>query len=567
MPQAVTFTANRMDLGLDLNSPRNLKPGQISEGIAVRVEKGSGMYTGNGYEQVKDLGTATSVYPFEATVFPILWVKSGTAITYSSDPDTGTFYGTGLTRTAAEIDAFIEQGNGDILLTNQTDTNTRIAVSTVAAIDSGAGTFSVRTGDGSKFSSGTVYIRGVAITGGTLSTDDYTGCSNLTAAMAVGDIVVQTSEPATWTEEKCAFGFEFESRMVLGAQVNKEHILSASAPEDENNPQFFYDFDGNGQVKRIMQGKLVGGIKGIGRAFIFTDRQIHQLSGFDVTTGAFLMTPLSEHYGAYNPRCIVDMDGIVAFLGRGRLIPVTIKLSPDGTVPSLDEEFDAPLRPWLDQLDDASKQSIANLSYNSVTKLLKISAKRNGALETYVYDRHAGIFLGKENRPITGSAMFNGYSYFGTNGGTLCKDDFGFTNNGIAIAHRFSTGRLEYDKGRREMQARTFEHDGFMQQGTEFTVRAYLDGSSEPAYEHTFDDSLITSTAGITLGTRGVGSGTISNGDSMTVYPMKNPIILRDLSAEDYRFEWEVSGDGMFLQVNSWSFEAFLLSRSARTYA
>src|SRR5260221_344155 len=119
--------ADRMDLGVDLNTDRNLKWGQISAASeALRFEPGAGVYTGPGYflsaTPVADVGYDGSL---EATrIKDTIWVALGTKVMYSHDAVT--FYDTGLTRTATSIlnftyQGFLEGPDGDIFTSNQTD--------------------------------------------------------------------------------------------------------------------------------------------------------------------------------------------------------------------------------------------------------------------------------------------------------------------------------------------------------------------------------------------------------------------------------------------------------------
>lgn len=548
-----------MDLGLDLNTDRNLKPGQIAGGSSARFERGSGIFTGPGYRLAANLATSASTYLYEGTIFPLLWAKSGTKVFHSADPDTGTAYDIGLTLTSAESGCFVQQSNGDIGYTNQTDTPVRIAVArnTVVIADTDV-TITVGTDWIAKFAnSGTVYVRGDAIsyTGKNAGAGTLTGVTGIAAGgHPVNSIVTQTSNPSTWAEEKGSFAFEYQSRLVVGGRAKFEGVAYASVTETAAAPANFYDFDSAGTNSRVFSTKLVGGISGLGRAYLFGERQVHSLTDFDVTTGAFQTSPLSEHYGAYNPRCIVDMDGLVCFFGKKRLMPIPLTIGPSGAVPGFDENFDLPIRPWLEQLDDDTDQaSSALLAYDNVQKVLKISGRRNGALETYVCDLQNRAFLPAENRPATSYAMFNGVQYWGSTDGKIHRDDTGRTNAGVAINHRWSTGRLEAGKNRPLMQLGRLSYQGSMTRGCEHRCKVYLDGSSTASYDQLFTDSLIVSSQGKPLGTRGVGSSPLGSDDTSDfVYRYENDILLTGLSCEDVRVEWVTTKEGVFFQTDSY---------------
>ncbi len=271
------------------------------------------------------------------------------------------------------------------------------------------------------------------------------------------------------------------------------------------------------------------------------------------------------------------MEGTVAFFGKKRLIPITIQLAAGGgSAPSLDPTFDARLRPWLMSLDEDASQTDAKLHYDKTTQLLKIQGRRNGVLETYSFDRQSNAFLPLEIRSAKSFSMFNGKSYFGhVNNGIVYRDDFGLTNDGIAIYHAWATGDIEdieyrrrhLFKGRKYLQAYDFAYTGKMSKGCEHIINVYVDNSSAPSYSQSFDDSLIISTQGVSLGSLSIpGSGAIGgSGDTPLVYPYRNEILLVGLSGDTFRLEWTTIKAGVFLSVSDFKFNVFETANSQRT--
>lgn len=572
MPSKVLeFSAPTMSLGVNLQSDQ-LKLGELMGGRSARFERGGGIFTGPGYRSVEDLGTSTGGDAMlEATVFPALWVKSGTKLFYSTDPDNTTFYNTGDTLTTGTKSSLIEQGNGDVFLTNQTDAPLRVAVAkATVAIAATDVTITV----------GAAYIGKFAANGNVRVNDDviaYTGknATQLTGVTgiqagghAINSLVIQSTNPATWTEEKGKFMFEFQSQLCVGGRVNYENILYGSRVESAANPEYFYDFDGAGTVNHIYKNNLAAGIAGIGRAFVFGHREAHQVTGFDGTSGAFLTTPISTSYGAYNEKCVVDMEGIIAFLGNKRLLPLSLQLSPEGTsAPFITENFDDRIRPWLDSLDDEDEQSDANLFYDTSQKLLKISARRNSVLETYVYDRQANAFLPQESRPGAVHCSFQGKSFFVGTTGIVYREDFGRTNDGITIYHSWKTGRMSMDKGRKPLQLYVLEFEGYMSQACEYTVNLYTDKNETAVLSRDFTDSDITSTVGVSIGSRGIGVSTIGGETgAYKVYPYHSSLLLRGIECDsDVQIEWVCQKAGAYFQLNSYKLTCFPIRRSNRT--
>lgn len=576
MPKLLSFPANRMDVGLNLQSIRNLKLGEISSGASARYERGSAIYTGPGFRTASDLGSSASVGALrEGTVFPLLWAKSGTKVYYMVDPDSGTSYDTGVTVTTTEQGDFHEQGNGDFYYINQTDTPFRFAVAqnTVAILDSDV-TITVGADWISKFSTtnpSTIYIRGDAITYTGVNATQLTGVTGIQAGgHPISSYITQSSNPSTFPSTyNGTFMFDLDSRLYTGGRLHFEGNLYGSAPEDISNPQYFYDFQGNGAISKVFSGKLTGGIKGTGRAYIFTQNQCFQFTGIDIPTGGLLIQPISQQYGAYNPRCIVDMEGTIAFFGKKRLIPIEIDLAPGSvSAPALNVNFDSNLRPWLSSLDDDDQQADAKLHYDKTNQILKIQARRNGVLETYFFDRSNGNFGPSEVRSAKCFSMFNSNSYFGhVSNGKVYRDDYGRTNDGLPIYHAWATGEIEDDKGRRYMQAYSVKYTGTMSIGSEHYFKVYLDGSTTASYSQLFTDSLITSTTGISLGSNLIAAdGSIGGSqDTPLVYLFKNEVLLIGISGESFRLEWVTIKEGVYFKVSDFSLDVYDMNQGIRT--
>lgn len=579
MQQLFEAKADAMNLGLDLNTERNLPWGQISaQSRALRFERGSkngaGVMTGPGFQvsatPVADVGYDGSLESL--MVRPTLWVALGTKIQYSHDAVT--FYDTGLTRTATSTlnltaQGFVEGPDGDVFTGNQTDSPVRIAVGILKADVALNGDIDVGTVYYSKFTaSGTVYVNGTAVTySGKDGTSKLTG-TNI-AATSAGALVIQTSNPGTWTVKGYIL-LSVESRMVLMGVKDHENIVYNSDVYTLANPDNFYDFGAGSAGSKSLPGKITAGITGMSGGFIFLARGIHRFTGFDTTTGALTSSEISNKYGAYNHRCVVDMDGQVSFMGQKRLMPISLTLSPyGGTAPFIGEDFDHPLRPWFDSHDDTNAQDRAYLKWDSSQKILKMGAAVGGALETYAHDKQAGAYLPTENRSVATSCMFLGRSFFGhTDNGKWYEDDLGRTNDGIPISHIISTGRIEYDKGRRFLNAKEFRYEGWITQATTHILRAYVNGAADASFEVEYaSDDLITSQSGRPIGLRGIGISIPggSPSDAVIVYPYVNRVLLVGLNGEDFRFEWEVTGDGQFFQVNTWYLGAWVQRKQPRT--
>lgn len=579
--------ADRMDGGLNLNTDRLLSPEQISRGSALRFELGSGLMTGPGFRTMATpVANVSTDGMLEANIVkPTMWIKQGTKFQYSHDVgvDTATFYDTGVTATDASAVAsgvsghqgFAEGPDGDIFTSNQTDGPLRFATATVAvAAIFGDTTLNVGSIYIGKFAaSGTVYVKGNAITYSGVNATSLTGVAGIPAGgFAIGDYVVQSGTMANFTY-KASILAVYQKLLVASGILSQPYLVAWSVGyivANSNTAAFsFYDFTSTGSGFDVMQNKVTAIIVGTSAAYVILFKGVTKITGINTTTGALTFQPLNNEYGAYNPNCAVDMDGVVAFMGQRRGMPINLTITATGSFPQFDENWDFPLRPWFLSHDDADQQDRAFLKWDSTQKILKLGAVVNGALQTQVHDRHFGRFLGTEQRDVGASCMFKGISYFGHgDNGTINQDDTGRTNAGAPISHIMSTGRIEDDRGRRWMKGKDFIHQGWMTHGTIFTLRIYLNGSPIPIFTRDFDDTLIVENTGRAIGLRGVGLSVPggASDEGVTVYQFVNPLVIRGINGEDFRFEWEISSDGGFLLQNTWYFSALVPPKGPRTF-
>lgn len=380
-------------------------------------------------------------------------------------------------------------------------------------------------------------------------------------------IVVQSSNPSTWTDKGNILAVyqsgSFAAQLIVAGIVNSPSKVAWSGPFSFAHPEYFTDFGtGNGGGFNFMPSKVMGVITGTAASYVIQDRYISSITGIDSTTGDLLFQIINNQYGAYNANCIVDMDGVVMFMGKKRAMPIVLAISPQAqSISQLDENFDKDIRPWLDSHDDTDQQQSAFLKWDSTQKIVKFGAVVGGELQCQIHDRQNGRFLGYEQRKVGSSCMHKGMSFFlHTDNGKLYQDDTGRTNDTTPITHIMSTGRIEYDRGRRFLEGKVFRHEGWMMQGTIFTLRIYIEGATTASFEQEYDDSLITSNSGRSVGLRtggiSVPGGSVT--ESIMVYPFENDIIIAGLNGKDFRFEWEISNEGAFLINSTWYFSSFV---------
>lgn len=515
----------------------------------VRFSDQGGVRNREGYTQMADLGTSAKVDDcVTLPVWGVTFWKSGTGIFQGTKEniEAGTAYTTGLTRTATEKD-FLFAHERNVYATNETDTFTRIAVSRLTAVSSGAGTFSLETGDGDFFVSGTVYIRGIAVTGGTLTGDDMAGTSGLTGAMAIGDIVTQTSEPSGAPKGYCMGELEGS------ALVGKGDTVFASLPSTDQEPELFYDFTlANGATAKRMAGRVRCIKTGLKVALIGTLDGLDVASGFQIDTGALLTSPLSRIHGVPNNHCIVEMDTKFAILtNEGRILIALNGLNGFELIdnPDTKKNFDYPVAKYIKDNKDQSDNSQNFLHYNPSTKILKAVILMNtGLTEEIVCQTDIGAWSIDDSKNMRCRLNIQGCEYAGDDSDDkIHRDEFGYTDNGFPIISRLTTGRMRIGRKGLTGDWLNLTYGGVLSENGQFTQRIIHNGVIDEEIimaEDMIEDGQMIVSASVSLGEGEAGNETLGGDGSETdVFTFTYPYECM-FDSEYVQLEWEISDEG-----------------------
>lgn len=561
MPSAFTFSAPSF-ASLDTSSGiENLSPSvnkaescTLSAALNVRFTENGGWKPRDGFTQVVDLASSAKVDDcVTLPVWDVTFWKSGTKIFYGykSDIDAGTTYDTGLTRTASEKD-FLYAHERKVYATNETDSYTRIAVSRLTAVNSGAGTFSLESGDGDFFASGTVVIRGVSVTGGTLSGDNMTGCTGLTGAMAIGDIVIQTSTPSGAPKAYCMADFEGSALVGFGDTV------FASLPSTDREPELFDDFTlANGATAKRLSGRVRCIKTGLKVALIGMLNGIDVAPGFEPITGALLTSPLSRVHGVPNNRCIVEMDNKFAILtNEGRILIALNGLNGFELVdnPDTRKNFDYPIAGYMKSNKDQTDNSQNFLHYNPATKTLKATVlMKTGITEDIICQTDIGAWSIDDSKNMRCRLNVQGAEYAGDDSGDkIHRDDYGYTDNGAPIVSRVTTGKLRLGRKGVTGDYLNLVYGGVLSENGQFTQRIiHNDVVDEEVImaENMIEDGQMTLAPSVSLGEGEMGAETIGGEGSETeVFGFNFPYEMM-VDAESVQLEWEVSDEGSKVEI------------------
>lgn len=568
MPKPVSFAAQSFETLDTSRGPESLGPAANRPGPARLsvVENGrftqhGGVRIRGGFEQKADLSLDAAVDDLEVqTMFDALFAKCSTKIEHTLDGET--FYDIGLTQAAAEK-TFLFPFRKDMFAVNQTNDGARIACSTVAAIDSGAGTFSLRGGDGSGFVSGTVYIRGIAVTGGTLSTDSFSGCSGLTASMAVGDIVTQTSTPSNFPKGTCMA--ELEGSAVVGGVSADPTALYWSEPSSPASPELFYNFPT--AYKKSMPSPVTALKSSDSVLLIGMKRGLQYSSGFDLTTGALLTLPLanSSGFGVPNARCVAATeDGFVILTDTGRILLASqtdagfrIVLNPNN--PKADMDY--PVQGFIQKNMDRVNLDENFIHYDSGSREISATIRlNNGVTREFVFQRDIGAWSTDTGKNFRCKAVFMGRTYAGDDSDSLLHlDGEGWTDNGIPINFRILTGLL-----RGAMKGITIDYlmhhfGGVLNATGKFFMRVILDGSVVENREFTATELRQKGLMDVMTGV-GVGGGQVSaeqigsGGQVADVFKFDVPYEFMG-EGEQAQVEFETTDEATILELRYLSLE------------
>lgn len=528
MPRAVTFSATGFSTLDTTSGPESLGPVANRPGLARllvlengRVTQEGGVRVRNGFLKDTDLMLGERVDDLEThPVTNTLFAKCGTKVLHNNA--SGSIrYDVGVTQTASEK-TFLFPYRKNMFAVNLTDASVRIAVSTVAAIDSGAGTFSLKAGDGAAvpFASGTVYIRGAQVTGGTLSTDEFSGCSGLTASMQVGDIVTQTSTPSGMPKGTCMA--EFNGSAIVGNGPS----LYWSEPSSPADPELFWSFPAT--YVKSMPSDVTALKEGNSVLLIGLKRGMQYSNGFDQATGVLYTLPITSTYGVPNARCLAQMDDEFAVqTNDGRTLPVAQTDAGFKVIANPDDprqDMDYPVQGYVQKNIDRETLDENFLHYDPATRELSSVLRMNtGLTREFVLQRDIRAWSNDTGKNFRCKANYNGRTYAGDDADSLIHLDVeGWTDNGVPINFRVQTGLLR--AARKGITCDYLGHDfgGLLNPTGQFYMRVLLDGDvvENKLFKATGSGSLRTLMlmdvdTGVGIGSGQVGAEQIGSGGSV----------------------------------------------------
>lgn len=538
-------------------------------GLAViengRVTQDGGVYIRKGIDKVATLDSAAkvdSILGVENDAWQVMFAKSGTKIYQSKDPDSGNFYTIGVTRTSTEID-FPFPKRKDVFFINQTDSFLQVAVSIIASVSVAGSTLDLRTGDGADFTaSGTVYVRGIAVTYSGKSTNQLTGCAGLTAAMVAGDIVTQTTAHSSNPKGTCMA--ELEGSALVGGVSADASGLYWSEASSNAQPELFYNFPTT--YVTPLPRDITALKSGNNATLIGMRKGAKYTAGFEPTVGDPVIAAVSSTHSIPNAFCIDQMDeDFFLSTQEGRILPAGqtdsgFKIVEDPRNPRNDMDY--PVQGFLQKNADKADASTNFCHYDPSSRIATASIQVNeGFLKDIVLQRDIGAWSVDTGKSVSCRTMFKGKTYCGaTRGGHIYCDNTSSVDDGIPINFRMVTGMMMLDEKRIQFDVLNVIIGGLLSAIGKFNLRIYADGGSayneEITAEQLIEMGLMTTETGIPIGYGNVGNEEIGSGGEVTEgFAFTFPLEL-SIECHTVQVEIQVLDEGTSLEVRELRIDA-----------
>lgn len=311
---------------------------------------------------------------------------------------------------------------------------------------------------------------------------------------------------------------ELEGSMLVGSG----NVIKYSAPSTEANPEYFYDFTGNGAGSKLMPSTVVCLKAGAGVVLVGMAKGLAYAYAFDLDTGALLTRDLQDqdNHGTPSAHCVsyVGNNTFVVFTGRRALLVVG-DAAGVRVVDNLfndKQSFDYPVLGDFQQADD--DQAAAWTHFNPTTKQLYVSYLQNGISRIKVCDMTSGAWSDDTGKPYACMVNWKFRAYAGDDSDDkVYLDDEGTTDNAIPIRHRITLPVLTLGDTTAEWHGA--KYSGLLSGLGAYTQRVYVNGGRDSLEEDVtaedlIDQGLMGTGTGVPLGSGTVGAETVGSGGS-----------------------------------------------------
>ena len=563
---------------------RNRKETQLSSPStnARYTDEGAATIRKGYYDIGWDLGSAgNAANSLHVERFNITFFAVGTSVVYVDHNSSDTVVDTGITLSGAGTDTWFGEYNGDVYFTNTTDGLHRIVLTRLnGAVSSGAAAILIDQ-DGaarlSVFSHTTANLRigevDEAFNAVTVSTGSLTLVGTALNNYSDNAIAIVYHNISSGRPKGSKFVFWKETMNVIG-------VLGGEATANSDVPpttMYYSDFATGGASENIVSfganayemvgksGIITNIVDARDYLYLFKNEEAYAISVGDVnlTSGARPPNLFSPKYGCINEKCADTMGDFIVWLCPQKRIMKSVRSVQDGvSVLEADEQFDRPLKEFLDLMDD--DQSKAMVYYQTKAKELHVKVSIDGQYLEFVYDNDKRVWC-----PPDTNKLFN--SYFEIDGNpyatsdnedTVFQLDEGTDDDGADIECVIATGIYEYDDGRTWCEWKPISISGSLNAGATIEYTPCSENGEGIMKEITVSNE----STGSAIGSIGVGSAIIGGGGeetSIKEFDEKRGIVPAKTRQIQHKFY--TYGSGSEMSIKSWSHGAVAYTKEFLT--
>jgi hypothetical protein len=546
--------------------PVLLKTSELQGGVNIRYSKAGGFSNRPGYEllALAGLSETTGIQGIYATDSEIFFVCNGKIFVTLEDLSNAFEIYSGMN--ATELVNWLEV-NGNLYVFNGIDELKKIDISTITTALTAAvsASVTVSTGAGWKFP-----VTGTVVVVTSLGADQITNTARtndvltITAATvsnnaAIGSkIYAIESIPDALANVRFKAGVEFQGRFLAAIPTGKSgsvflpNVLLQSRIATATNPDLFHDFVGSGAGATPIgdQGPITGVFKTKSYVVIRKASATFLVTGFDSTTGAPNIEPLTGAYGGagiFSDTLVGDQ--LVGFTGR-EIKQLGEQVGLNNLTPSINPQFDDKIYNFLRDLD--VDQSDCIFHFNPAQRLAKLWVNSGGSRVVVVYDDKIDAWAFDFNKPASCVTTYKGETFWGhQTEAKIFQDEISYDDNGQDIDYLATTFSTNAGSPRLSKYFKYLFIKGRLGENTIVTVKIYFDDVLTQQFDLNAAD-LISATGGTPIGRNRIGGSFLgSSSEGLLAYDFSiEKLLKKRKNVGKMYIEFSCSGQGQVFEIS-----------------
>lgn len=357
------------------------------------------------------------------------------------------------------------------------------------------------------------------------------------------------SKPVVWKNSLHMIGME-EGEATTNYDTPR-HLVAFSDFATASTVENIVVFSSSGSEPVDSPSEVTNCLAMEGYLLIFTKTDAFSIAVGDVNTSSGARPPqFLTSIGCINEDTAAEMEGDLVWVSPdGRIMRASRAVVQNVPTLQIDNQFDAPLRELLDQID--TTQTFPLCYYWTGGKLLFVQISINGVQTTFVYDNNIGAWC-----PPDYNKHFSGYFEIDedlyacdANDDTVFQVEVGTSDNGADIQCCIASGIFNAKEGLDTMQSGQIDFLAEISRSTTMYYTPVVNESDGNSKE--MDSSLANFTSGrsipLSIPFAIGGSG---QGQDFGRFKYKAAIV--PSYCEEIQHKWETSGDGYRMRIKTW---------------